>query len=110
MTEIKLYRNLRNPVKFVEVHDDGAGHWSVVQWIWSRKCAFVDGKIVVYPYRQKTGDGCLHRWKRYMLDELLCDYAEDAVSIHQFIIECERRYKKDVRGYVRNCKIEDEQR
>lgn len=64
MTTIKTYKNLRNPNKRLEVRNDGYSHFSVRQYMcW--------GKVV-----NKLGDGCLHRWRKGNLKELLSDYEE----------------------------------
>ena len=73
MTTIKLYRNKRNPHKFIEIHNDGHRHNSVRQFIqteWRKKGHLLS---VVKNY---TGDGSLHRWRKGNLTELLQDYEE----------------------------------
>lgn len=65
-TEVKTYRNKRNPNKYVEVHEDGYGHRSAKQYMhW-------DETDVTNP----TGDGNLHRWRKGNIDDLLEDYEE----------------------------------
>lgn len=65
-TEVKTYRNKKNPNKFVEVHEDGYGHRSAKQYMhW-------DETDVTNP----TGDGNLHRWRKDNMNELLDDYEE----------------------------------
>ncbi len=69
MTTIKYYVNKKNPNKYLEVHNDGYYHNSVRQF------------LTVYrrPSRTTknyTGDGCLHRWRKNNLRELLSDYKE----------------------------------
>lgn len=63
MTRIDTYRHNKNPHKYIEVHNDGHYHNSVVQFI-----------LTVSGTRNKTGDRCLHRWRRDNLNELLEDY------------------------------------
>ena len=63
-TIVDVYRNKRNPHKFIEVHKDGEGHTTVRQFMhW-------DSTKVT----NKTGDGNLHRWKKGNLPALLEDY------------------------------------
>lgn len=65
-TEVKTYRNKRNPHKYLEVHDDGYGHRSAKQYMhWN-------STGVTNP----TGDDNLHRWRKGNLDELLDDYEQ----------------------------------
>lgn len=60
---IKIYRNLRNPNKYIEVHNDGYRHNSVRQYLeWSNGVKYY------------VGDRKLHRWRKENLQELLEDY------------------------------------
>lgn len=72
MTTITIYRNKRNENKYIEVHNDGYYHNSVVQYMeWEKDCK---GEPLEKPIRNKTGDRVLHRWKKANLMELLEDY------------------------------------
>lgn len=65
-TEVKTYRNKRNPNKYLEVHKDGYGHQSAKQYMeWKENGV-----------NNPTGDGNLHRWRKGNIDELLEDYEE----------------------------------
>ena len=65
-TEVKTYRNKRNPNKYLEVHRDGYGHQSAKQYMeWKENGV-----------NNPTGDGNLHRWYKGNIDELLEDYEE----------------------------------
>lgn len=65
-TEVKTYRNKKNPNKYLEVHRDGYGHQSTKQYMhW-------DETDVTNP----TGDGNLHRWRKGNMEDLLEDYEE----------------------------------
>lgn len=71
MTTIRIYQNLRNNHKYLEVHNDGHYHNSVRQYIETNN--YIKGKkcgIV----RNYTGDNCLHRWRKENLKNLLTDY------------------------------------
>ena len=71
--EVKTYQNKRNRQKYIEVHNDGHYHNSVRQYIeYNQKVAGRKVGIV----RNYTGDGCLHRWRKGNLKELLDDYEE----------------------------------
>lgn len=59
-----MYRNKRNNHKFIEVHNDGYYHNSIKQLI-------IAGDVT-----NPVGDGCLHRWRKANLMELLEDYVE----------------------------------
>ena len=64
-TEVKTYRNKRNPNKYVEVHEDGYGHRSAKQYMeW-------DNGV-----KNELGDTNLHRWKKGNMEDLLEDYEE----------------------------------
>ena len=67
MTTIKLYRNKRNPHKYIEVRNDGHYHNTV------RQMMFWTSPARVLNY---VGDGVLHRWRISNLKELLEDYRE----------------------------------
>ena len=61
-TKVSIYVNKRNENKFLEIHNDGHYHNSVKQFMcWTN-------------VRNDTGDGCLHRWHKGNLTELLEDY------------------------------------
>ncbi len=64
MTTVTVYRNNRNPHKYIEVHNDGHYHNSVKQFMFWKE-NFV---------RNELGDRCLHRWKIADLKVLLADY------------------------------------
>ena len=71
--EVKTYQNKRNRQKYIEVQNDGHYHNSVRQYIeYNQKVAGRKVGIV----RNYTGDGCLHRWRKGNLKELLDDYEE----------------------------------
>lgn len=71
--KVKIYQNKRNRQKYIEVHNDGHYHNSVRQYIeYNQKVAGRKVGIV----RNYTGDGCLHRWRKGNLKELLDDYEE----------------------------------
>ena len=71
--EVKIYQNKRNRQKYIEVHNDGHYHNSVRQYIeYNQKVAGRKVGIV----RNYTGDGCLHRWRKGNLKELLDDYED----------------------------------
>ena len=67
-TTIKTYVNKRNGNKFIEVHYDGYGHRTVKQYMYWKE----------YNVKNLVGDGCLHRWSKKNLNELLEDYMEVA--------------------------------
>ena len=74
-TVIKIYRNKRNGNKYIEVHNDGHYHNTVKQYMyWERN--FFTGEPLPKPVKNLTGDGCLHRWRKGNLKELLEDYEE----------------------------------
>lgn len=61
-TKVSIYVNKRNENKFLEIHNDGHYHNSVKQFMcWPN-------------VKNDTGDGCLHRWNKGNLKELLEDY------------------------------------
>lgn len=63
-TATLTYQHKGNPHKYIEVHFDGYGHRTVRQYLY-------------WPATQVknfTGDGCLHRWSKANLAELLTDY------------------------------------
>ena len=64
MTTVKIFRNKRNHNKYIEVHNDGHYHNALVQFLYWHKTN------VTY----KTGDRCLHRWRKANLSGLLEDY------------------------------------
>lgn len=72
MTTIKIYRNKRNPNKYLEVHNDGHYHNSLKQYMfWSKN---PDGAVLSDPIKNVTGDRKLHRWRKENLNVLLEDY------------------------------------
>ena len=72
MTTITIYRNKRNKNKYIEVHNDGHYHNSVVQYMeWKKDHK---GKLLAEPIKNKMGDRVLHRWKKANLEALLEDY------------------------------------
>ena len=69
MTTIKVYRNKRNPNKYIEVHNDGHYHNSLKQYMfWSKN---PDGTVLSDPIKNITGDRKLHRWRKENLNVLL---------------------------------------
>lgn len=75
MTQITIYRNNRNDHKYLEVHNDGHYHNTVRQYIETSR--YVNGRKVGI-VRNYTGDGCLHRWRKENLKNLLTDYKKCA--------------------------------
>lgn len=72
VTTIKIYRNKRNPNKYLEVHNDGHYHNSLKQYMfWSKN---PDGAVLSNPIKNVTGDRKLHRWRKENLNVLLEDY------------------------------------
>lgn len=69
-TEVKTYRNKKNPNKYVEVHEDGHGHRSAKQYMKWKEAGV----------KNPTGDGNLHRWRKGNMDDLLEDYEEVEVE------------------------------
>lgn len=63
-TVIKTYRHKKNHNKYIEVHSDGYGHYSVVQYMYWAKTNV----------KNKTGDRRLHRWRKSSLQILLESY------------------------------------
>lgn len=71
--KISIYKNKRNPNKYIEVHNDGHYHNTVrqyLEWVCRKKGS------VLSVTRNYTGDGTLHRWRAENLKELLADYME----------------------------------
>ena len=66
-TAISIYRNKKNENKYIEVHSDGYGHNSVIQYMYWQITPINSVKV-------KNGDGCLHRWRKQNLADLLEDY------------------------------------
>ncbi len=64
MTTVSIYRNKRNPHKYIEVHNDGYYHNTVKQFMFWKE------NLV----RNELGDRCLHRWRITDLKALLEDY------------------------------------
>ena len=64
-TKVTLYRNKRNPNKYLEVRNDGHYHNTVRQFMkWANGVKY------------SVGDRKLHRWRAENLKELLEDYVE----------------------------------
>ena len=64
-TTVTLFRNKRNPHKYIEVHNDGHYHNTVRQFLkWDNGVKYL------------VGDRKLHRWRIENLRELLEDYKE----------------------------------
>ena len=73
MTTTKIYKNIYNPNKFIEVHNDGHYHNSVRQfmaWEIKRQGATLSKGV------NFMGDTFLHRMRANYLRELLKDYNE----------------------------------
>ena len=66
--KITIYRNKHNFDKWLEVHEDGEGHRSVRQYIYTPSSGHVG----------LTGDGMLHRWRKEPFTELTDDYTRYA--------------------------------
>ena len=64
MTVKLVYQNKYNSNKYIEVHYDGYGHFSVKQFMYWAATGV----------KNFTGDGCFHRWRKANLLELLNDY------------------------------------
>ena len=59
-----IYQNKDNKYKYIEVHNDGHGHYACRGYMY-------------YPNRDVTnylGDSKLHRCRKYLLDAILEDY------------------------------------
>lgn len=74
-TVIKIYRNKRNGNKYLEVHNDGHYHNTVKQYMYWERNVLTD-ELLPKPIKNLIGDGCLHRWRKENLKELLDDYEE----------------------------------
>ena len=61
-----IYRNKRNPNKYLEIHNDGYYHNAVKQFMY-----WASTNV-----RNNLGDRCFHRWRARDLRELLKDYEE----------------------------------
>lgn len=72
-TVIKIYRNKRNGNKYLEVHNDGHYHNTVKQYMYWERNVLTD-ELLPKPIKNLIGDGCLHRWRKGNLKELLDDY------------------------------------
>lgn len=73
MTTVKIFRNKKNPNKYIEVHNDGYYHNSVKQYMyWERNV--ITGELFQKPVKNVTGDKKFHRWRKKNLEELLKDY------------------------------------
>ena len=59
MTTVQIYRNRRNPNKYLEIHNDG--------------------ELLLNPVKNIVGDKKLYRWRKANLMELLEDYEVVAV-------------------------------
>ncbi len=62
--KVSIYRNKRNPHKFIEVRNDGHYHNYVRQYLY-----WPENGV-----KNMVGDGLLHRWRIGNLKELLEDY------------------------------------
>lgn len=71
MTTITIYRNKKNPNKFLEVHNDGHYHNRVRQYLFWK---YRKRGVILSETKNYTGDGVLHRWRADNLRELLEDY------------------------------------
>lgn len=73
MTTVIIYRNKRNPNKYIEIHNDGHYHNSLKQYMyWKRN--IITGELLQNPIKNMMGDGNFHRCKKSSLTELLKDY------------------------------------
>lgn len=73
MTTVMIYRNKRNPNKYVKIHNDGYYHNSLKQYMyWKRN--IITGELLENPIKNMMGDGTLHRCNKAVLNELLKDY------------------------------------
>ena len=73
MTTIKIYRNKRNPNKYIEIHNDGYYHNSLKQYMyWDNNCFRCNSPQK--PVKNLLGDKRLHRWRINNLKVLLEDY------------------------------------
>lgn len=73
MTTIQIFRNRRNPNKYIEVHNDGHYHNSLKQYLYRERNS-VTGELLQKPVKNITGDRKLHRWRKGNLNALLEDY------------------------------------
>ena len=73
---VTIYRNKRNPHKYIEVHNDGYYHNAVRQYM-----LFSNG------VKNMVGDGFLHRWRKKNLDSLLEDYINNDLKPEENIDE-----------------------
>lgn len=73
MTTIQIFRNKKNPNKYIEVHNDGYHHNSLKQYMyWDKN--IITGEELQNPVKNLTGDGNLHRCRKANLNQLLEDY------------------------------------
>ena len=56
--KVTYYRNLKNPNKFLEVHNDGHYHNSVRQFMYWKNAGV----------KNMIGDCFLHRWRKHFLE------------------------------------------
>lgn len=73
MTTVQIYRNKRNPNKYIEIHNDGHYHNSLKQYMYWDNSGFIS-KPLQKPVKNLLGDKCLHRWRIKNLKVLLEDY------------------------------------
>lgn len=73
MTTIRIYRNKRNPNKYIEIHNDGHYHNSLKQYMYWDNNVF-RCKSLQKPVKNFLGDKRLHRWRIRKLKVLLEDY------------------------------------
>lgn len=97
---IWFFRNKANPYKYMEVHSDERGHYSV------RQVLRFDNDVINY-----VGDGKLHRWRKGNLNELLEDYQkypdeETWRVVYAYCLSCHRKHSYVMS--VEEQKAEDE--
>lgn len=69
-TDITVLRNKQNANKYIEIHSDGYGHYSVKQYMeWSNGV------------KNLLGDRRLHRWYKRDLDLLKEDYESTCKAV-----------------------------
>lgn len=78
MTTVQIYRNRRNPNKYLEIYNDGYYHNSVRQYMYWEK-NILAGELLLNPVKNIVGDKKLYRWRKANLMELLEDYEVVAV-------------------------------
>lgn len=73
MITVQIYRNKRNPNKYIEIHNDGHYHNSLKQYMYWDNSVF-KCKSFQKPVKNLLGDRRLHRWRIKNLKVLLEDY------------------------------------